>query len=52
MIHILKVINYGTKMRQRRITLTAYFPSKQVFSAPKQPKGVNIEDAQIIKLFH
>ena len=29
-----------------------YFHSKQVFPAPKQTKGVNIEDAQSTKLFH
>ena len=39
------------KKIQRRITLAAYFHSKQGFPAPKQTKGVNIEDAQSTKLF-
>ena len=52
MIDLLKVINYDTKTIQRRITLVAYFHSKQVFPPPKQTKRVNIEGAQITKLFH
>ena len=46
------MINYDTKIIQRRITLAAYFHSKQAFPPPKQTKGVNIEDAQSTKLYH
>ena len=52
MIDLLKVINYDTKIIQRRLNLTAYFHSKQVFPPPNQTKGVNIEDVQSTKLFH
>ena len=52
MIDLLKLINYDIKVTQRRITLAACFHSKQVFPAPKQTKGVDIEDAQSTKLFH
>ena len=52
MINLLKMINYDTKVVLRRITLAAQFHSKQVFPAPKQTKGVNIEDAQRTNLFH
>ena len=46
MIKLLKVINYDKKIIQRRITLVAYFYSKQVFPSPKQANGVTMEDAQ------
>ena len=39
MINLLKVKNFETKIILRRITLAAYFYSKQVFPAPKQTKG-------------
>ena len=52
MIDLLKLINYDIKVTQRRITLAACFHSKQVFPAPKQTKGVDIEDALSTKLFH
>ena len=51
MLDLLEVINYDIKIIQKRITLVAYFHSKQVFPPPKQTKGVNIEDAQSTKLF-
>ena len=49
---LLKVTNFGRKIIQRRISLAVYCHFKQAFPAPKQTKGVNIEDAQSIKLFH
>ena len=52
MVDLLKVINYDTKIVQRRITFVTYFHSWQVFPPLKQTKGVNIEDAQSAKLFH
>ena len=51
MIDLVKVINYDIKAIQRRITLAAYFHSKQVFPPSKQIKGVNI-DTQSTKLFY
>ena len=37
---LLNVLNHDTKIMKRRITLVAYFHSKEVFTAPKQAKGL------------
>ena len=51
MIDLLKVINYDTKIIQRRIILVTYLHPKKVFPPPKQTNRVNIEGAQSTKLF-
>ena len=52
MVDLLDVINYDTKITQKRITLMKYFHSNQVFPAAKQTKGENIKDAWSTKVFH
>ena len=52
MVDLLDVINYDSKITQKRITLMKYSHSNQVFPAAKQTKAENIKDAWSTKVFH